>query len=112
MPRAISSTPTGPTRTRKRPGRIAGSARPARPVLRCVCHREPRGDNGLEGYNAGEQYQCTEHRGPLRGRGVVRYFRIYPSALPPNDSFGCADYYEVARPGVFTRFFTLLEAQV
>lgn len=62
-----------------------------------VCHNEPRGDFGLEGYQRGESYRCQFVKD---GEGRPPYYRIYP---------GTDDYYECATPRSVTRFFTIEE---
>jgi hypothetical protein len=63
-----------------------------------VCHYEPRGECGLEGYQRGESYRCemVKPAGPH-----PRYYRVYP------DKAG--DYYECAVPRQFTKYFTVEE---
>lgn len=63
-----------------------------------VCHNEPRGDHGLEGYQRGESYRCQHVKD---GDGRPPYYRVYPAA----DS----DYYECASPRSITKFFTIEE---
>lgn len=63
-----------------------------------VCHNEPRGDHGLEGYQRGEEYRCelVQPNGPH-----PRYYRVYPAKD--------GDYYECAIPRHFTKYFTIEE---
>lgn len=63
-----------------------------------VCHNEPRGDFGLEGYQRGESYRCQHVKD---GDGRPPYYQVYPAA----DS----DYYECASPRSITKFFTIEE---
>lgn len=66
--------------------------------LVAVCHHEPRGEFGLEGYQRGNSYRCefvhTEYPRP-------RYYRVFPGS--PDD------YYECAVPRTFTKFFNIEE---
>ena len=61
-------------------------------VCRCIC--EPRGDNGLEGYQVGEAYRYRKMIGPDQRC----FYKVYPSKEQ-------ADYCEACGPNVFKRFF-------
>ena len=66
-------------------------------LARCVT--EPRGANGLEGYDLGQSYRferCEEEKG--------RYCRVYPDA-------NCPDYYETCGEVVFAGYFEPVEVQ-
>jgi hypothetical protein len=65
--------------------------------LVAVCHHEPRGDFGLEGYQRGETYRCQHVKD---GDGRPPYYRVYP---------GEDDYYECASPRSVTKYFTIEE---
>ena len=64
----------------------------------CTCHFEPRGDNGLEGYQLDGLYVC-QFVETLTG---TRYWRVWPVA---NDE----DYYEVCGTVMFNRYFKELK---
>jgi len=60
-----------------------------------ICQLEPRGKAGLEGYQAGQIYQCEFRTvGATDGRP---YFRLWPNAQD--------DYYECCSVAQFERFF-------
>ena len=63
-----------------------------------VCHNEPRGDFGLEGYQRGESYRCQHVKD-----GDVRppYYRVEPEAE--------RDYYECAQPRSIAKDYTIEE---
>lgn len=69
--------------------------------LMVICVTEPRGDNGLEGYQRGEEYraQLCQHNsgGPLARGG--KYYRVYPETA--------SRYYETCSVAAFNRFFKL-----
>ena len=58
----------------------------------CECHTEPRGDEGLEGYQRGElyKYQIVKHN-------ESSWFRVFPVE---SDT-----YYERATIRVFLKYF-------
>lgn len=57
------------------------------------CKQEPRGRNGLEGYNLGDQYHYHE----VVGAGGKEHVRVYPTEG--------SGYYETCGPIVFKRYF-------
>lgn len=61
---------------------------------RCECIYEPRGDNGLEGYQLGDQYDC-EYIGESPVSGMP-YYRVYPT---------CDTYYETCSVRTFRKYF-------
>jgi hypothetical protein len=69
-----------------------------RPVIvgngKCICHCEPRGDNGLEGYYLNDNYFYEQM---MDKKGI--YFRIYLSDT----------YYETCGPVLFRRYFQKVE---
>jgi len=56
------------------------------------CINEPRGLNGLEGYQMGDTYVTNK----VMSDDGVTYFRIYPCP---------GDYYETCSPSTFKKFF-------
>lgn len=64
----------------------------------CVCHYEPRGNHGLEGYqlNGVYRYEFVKIDGVDDG-----YYRVYPCDLP-------SSYYETCSKRAFTTHFKLL----
>jgi hypothetical protein len=64
-------------------------------LARCV--REPRGDNGLEGYVLDERYRIELCQG-----GKRRFYRVYPGGSFP-------DYYETCGERVFADYFEPVE---
>lgn len=74
---------------------------------RCQCLNEPRGDNGLEGYQLGLTYRFEEVR--LKGK---RHFRVYPGTeqrmgrrTTPEGLVADTEYYETCGPKIFNRHF-------
>lgn len=62
---------------------------------KATCIREPRGENGLEGYSKGTEYKF-ERMSDSRGT----YYRVYPGD-------GVEGYYETCGPMVFAWFFDI-----
>jgi hypothetical protein len=62
----------------------------------CECHYEPRGDDGLEGYSAGCQYQFEV----IYPGFETPYYRVWP------DAECCPEYYECCSPRAFRKYFT------
>lgn len=67
----------------------------------CECIYEPRGDNGLEGFNIKEEYKYEKkiRLGELGGNSVKpkAYYRVYLDS----------EYYECCNSGVFKKFFEI-----
>ena len=63
----------------------------------CICHYEPRGDNGLEGYQLGDKYIFIKM--PAK-HGIKTYVKVFPAGI---------DYYETCGPMVFKRYFKIKE---
>ena len=62
----------------------------------CSCTHEPRGLNGLEGYQRGENYRyvkVADKENPAKA-----HYRVFPSSLEP-------EYYETCGPIIFDKFF-------
>jgi hypothetical protein len=69
-------------------------------TYQALCKLEPRGDHGLEGYQAGQTYKC-EYR-TVGARDGKPYFRIWPVCSDDQP-----DYYETCSPAVFKRYFII-----
>lgn len=78
----------------------------------CCCIYEPRGDNGLEGYQRGKFYRFE--RCSMAGK---THFRVYPGSETlkdgtesPSQQF-CIDtgYYETCGTTIFNRHFEISE---
>lgn len=74
----------------------------------CICKLEPRGDNGLEGYDHRCRY--VFERSEIPEVGV--YFRVYPVEYVAEDKapidFSPSFYYETCGVNVFRKFFDIL----
>ena len=67
----------------------------------CQCIYEPRGSNGLEGYNRDYYYLCEYKDKDKNGRP---YYRVYPEYRPDDI------YYETCGTGTFKKFFKIVES--
>ena len=72
---------------------------PKKKVLKmgeCICFKEPRGENGLEGYQKSltYKYHLVEHND-------IKWFRLWPDTK--------TDYFERASVGIFSKFFKYYE---
>lgn len=65
----------------------------------CLCHCEPRGDAGLEGYQLNDVYRYALVKTEKFTDG---YYRVYPSEFSP-------DYYETCSKRAFTAHFKITE---
>lgn len=63
----------------------------------CKCIYEPRGDNGLEGYQLENVYKFEEMFGGKQNR---KYFRVYPEKH--------FDYYETCGKKLFKKYFNVI----
>lgn len=61
------------------------------------CVFEPRGDNGLEGYQLGDKY-C--YQAMDKDKNGKPYYRVYPES-----SNGFGTYYETCGPTIFAQYF-------
>ena len=68
--------------------------------LICLCHYEPRGDKGLEGFIYNEEYQCQS----CFTSNNVHYWKVWPSAF---DKKYPDNFYHVCSSNTFLRFFNL-----
>ena len=68
--------------------------------MKAVCIFEPRGDHGLEGYQAGDCYQAE--RVAKNEKHKQDYYRVWPAETTwPN-------YYETCSVGVFNKYFEIV----
>lgn len=75
------------------------SAEPVITEMVAICHHEPRGDFGLEGYQRGETYRCQF---VVSGNHAMPpYYRVFPESA--------GDYYECASPRSITKYFQIEE---
>ncbi len=62
-----------------------------------ICKVEPRGDNGLEGYQRDDKYRFQYMDKDKNGKP---YYRVYP------ESSDGETYYETCGPNIFREFFS------
>ena len=66
------------------------------------CTFEPRGENGLEGYQYGDSYRFQYMDKDKNGKP---YYRVYPEASNTEGT-----YYETCGPNTFAEYFEEIQA--